>query len=249
MPSHILGSAAALATLLAGVPHAIGQDAAHTAETPRLRAPRLLDEAERWLGKLVDVEILEPLEGPTTLDALARLEYGQVGVRIPEGHTHSLTLVPAEFSLADPKRYRRRFDRVLVPPLLVRAELLEDLELRHGARRSFVLRVRSIETLPQEAPVRIHDVAELLADPQRFDRRVIEIEGTHVTGFERSALESRIWLEHTPDARIVGTPPEGWGTRRVRVVGTLFAQPNGHYGHLGAYPLLLRAREIEFRRQ
>jgi hypothetical protein len=237
----------ALAALLACLPIAAPAGVEGRTVAPRHRPAELIEHPDRWLGTDVYVEIVESLEGPATMEQLARAEYGQVRVRVPEAPATSLSLVPAEFRLDDPDRYRKRFDRVLRSPLLVHADLLEDPELRRGARRSLVLRVRSIETLPQPEPVRVSGIAELLADPRRFDRSVIEIEGMHVSRFEVSALDSKIWLERAPDARVVGTATAGWGARRVRVIGTLFSKPDAHYGHLGSYPLLLVAREIEYR--
>lgn len=147
----------------------------------------------------------------------------------------------------DPDRYRRRFEIVLTPPLRLRGELLEDPDLRRDEHRSYVLRVESIESLPVPAPIRVASVDELLADPARFDRATIEIEGTYEARFEVSALDGKVWLSTAPDARVVGAPSEGATKHRVRVIGTLFSRPGAHYGHLGGYPLMLVAREIEYR--
>jgi hypothetical protein len=221
--------------------------AASEVEPAAVRPEVVLSEAERLLGHAVVVDIVEPLHGPATAELLSRVEYGQVRVAIPEFGGAELSLVPAGFRLADPDRYRRRFERVLTPPLRVRGELLEDPELRRGNRRSYVLRVESIEPLPAPAPIHVASVDELLADPARFDRATIEIEGVHESRFEVSALEGKIWLSTAPDAHVVGARRKGVSKHRVRVIGTLFSKPGAHYGHLGAYPLMLIAREIEYR--
>lgn len=213
---------------------------------PPVRPTELIVEPGQFLGRSVEIDIFEPLRGPSTPEQLARAEYGQVRVVIPDFGGAELSLVPSGFRLEDPDRYRLRFDRVLAPPLRVRGELLEDPELRRGERRSYVLRVESIEPLPAPAPVRVVSVDELLADPARFDRATIEIEGTYETRFEVSTLEKKIWLSTAPDARIVGSPTRGATKHRVRVVGLLFSRPGAHYGHLGGYPLMLVAREIEY---
>ena len=214
---------------------------------PPLRPTSLLEGADRLLGRGVEVDIVESLVGPPTAERLATAEYGQVRVAIPDYGGAELSLVPADFRLADPDRYRRRFDRVLMSPIRVRGELLEDAELARGARRSFVIRVESIEPLAAPAPIRVASVDELLADPARFDRATVEIEGTYESRFEVSALERKIWLSRADGAKIVGAPAGGATKHRVRVVGTLFSKPGAHYGHLGGYPLLLVAREIEYR--
>jgi hypothetical protein len=216
-------------------------------ELARVGPGALLAKAEYFVGRTVEVDIVESLRGPATAEQLARAEYGQVRVAIPDFGGADLSLVPAGFRLEDPDRYRLRFDHVLAPPLRVRGELLEDPELRRGERRSYVIRVESIEPLPSPAPIRVASVDELLADPARFDRAIVEIEGTHETRFEVSALEKKIWLSTASDARVVGTPARGATKHRVRVVGTLFSKPGAHYGHLGGYPLMLVAREIEYR--
>lgn len=210
-----------------------------------VRPGDLLAEAPALIGHRVQVDIVESLIGPSTPERLATAEYGQVRVSVPEGG--ELSLVPAAFRLDDPDRYRHRFDRVLLSPLRVRGELLEDPELLRGERRSYVIRVEAIEPLALPAPIRVASVDELLADPARFDRATIEIEGTHETRFEVSALEGKIWLSRTADAKVLGAPKPGAPSHRVRVVGTLFSKPGAHYGHLGGYPLMLLAREIEYR--
>lgn len=230
---------------LAGFVLATAQVLAGSESSAPMRPGELLAEAPALTGRRVEVDIVESLIGPSTPERLATAEYGQVRVSLPEGG--ELSLVPAAFRLDDPDRYRRRFDRVLLPPMRVRGELLEDPELRRGERRSYVIRVEAIEPLALAAPIRVATVDELLADPARFDRATIEIEGTYEKRFEVSALERKIWLSRAADAKVIGAPKPGAPKHRVRVVGTLFSKPGAHYGHLGGYPLMLVAREIEYR--
>ncbi|MFN7940234.1 MAG: hypothetical protein U0X73_01435 [Thermoanaerobaculia bacterium] len=240
-------SAAFFATALHAAVLAAGPagGAAGVAPAP-LRADRLVEQVDRHLGQMVEIDIVEPLSGPSTPEQLARVEFGQVRVEIPDASGAQLSLVPRTFRLDDPNRYRQRFDRVLASPLRVRGDLLEDPELKAGKRRALVLRVESVTLLPPAPVVKVASVAELLADRERFDRATIELEGDYASRFEVSALAGEIWLEAAPGAKVLGTPSHGFGTRRVRVVGTLFAKPGARYGHMGGYAMLLVAREIEY---
>lgn len=214
-----------------------------------LRPTTLIEHSESHLRTTVQVDIVETLQGPRTADALASSEYGQVRVAVPDATGGELSLVAERFRLDDPNRYRLRFDRVLRSPLRVRGELLEDVELSRPRRKALVLRVLSIEPLELPPPVKVASVDELLANRARFDRRVIEIEGEHERGFEKSRLGGKIWLSFAPDAEIVNAPaggPTPRGRNRVRVVGVLFAREGAHYGHLGGYPLMLVASRVEY---
>ena len=214
---------------------------------PRLRPGDLVESAESHFGRTVVVDIVESLSGPSSPEALARLEYGQVRVNVPDARGGELSLVPEGFRLADPDRYKRKFDRVLASPVRVRGELLEDVELSRPGRRALVLRVLAIEPLALPPPIRVGSVEEILADRKRFDRSVVEIEGDYESRFEISRLSGKIWLSTYPDAEIVRPPANRQGRHRVRAVGVLFAREGAHYGHLGAYPLLLVAQRIEYR--
>ena len=68
---------------------------------------------------------------------LARLEYGQVEIRIPEGLNGRLSLVPQAFRMNDPNRYRQKFDRVIESPVRVRGEFLSDDEMSKAQRRPY----------------------------------------------------------------------------------------------------------------
>jgi hypothetical protein len=206
----------------------------------------LVENPAAHLGKTVDVDIVEPLIGPTTAARLATAEYGQVRVDSPDSRSADLSLVPATFRLDDADRYQKRFDRVLLPPLRVRGEFLEDRELSSsGRRRSYVIRVLLAQPLPKSTPIPVGSVADLLRDRARFDRATIEIEGELETRFEVSALEKVIWLARYPDAHVQGAPEKPWGRRRVRVVGVLFAKEGARYGHLGGYQLQLVATRVD----
>jgi hypothetical protein len=214
-----------------------------------LRPLDLIEHAERYLRRTVAMDIVEPLRGPTTKESLSRAQYGQVEVAIPEGSAGSLALVPANFHPNDPARYRGKFDRVLTSPLRVRGELLRDDEMSRDKRAAYVFRVATSETLTLEPPLAVRSVAEIAADPKRFDRRQIEYEGMYRHGFEISALDKEIWLATDVATTYVGRPAGG-GTpaapRRVRVTGILFAHPGAHYGHLGGHRYQLQAIRLEY---
>jgi hypothetical protein len=111
-----------------------------------LRPAELIESADSYLNRSVEVEIVEPLYGPSSAEQLARVEYGQVEVRIPEGASGRLSLVPKAFNVTDPNRYRQKFDRVIEAPVKVRGEFLKDDEMSKAERRPvFVVRVSSID--------------------------------------------------------------------------------------------------------
>src|SRR5689334_3377380 len=72
-----------------------------------LRASDLLDHPERYLNHSVDVDIVEPLSGPTSAAQLAASEYGQVEVRVTDS-ADWLYLVPTEFRPGDPNRFKHK---------------------------------------------------------------------------------------------------------------------------------------------
>lgn len=215
-----------------------------------LRPAAVVEKFDSLLGQTIQVDVVEPLHGPSTEEALAGLEYGQIRIDVPDASGGELSLVPEAFRLSDPERYKKKFDRVLTSPVRIRGDLLEDLELSRPNRRALVLRVLSIEVLELPAPIKVSSVDELLVDRARFDRQVIEIEGEHERGFEKSRLAGKIWLSFAPDVEIVNAPaggPTPRGRNRVRVVGVLFSREGAHYGHLGGYPLMLVASRVEYR--
>jgi len=213
-----------------------------------LRPLDLLQQADRHLGKTVVMDIVEPLRGPATKEALARAEYGQVEVSIPEGHAATLSLVPGNFHPNDPARYRDKFDRVLTSPLRVRGELLRDEEMSKEKRPAYVFRVVAVEPLTLGPPMAVGSLAEIAADPRRFDRKVIDYEGSYRHGFEVSALDKDIWLATDSGAAVLNKPPASSAVtpRRVRVTGILFARPGAHYGHMGGYRYQLQATRLEY---
>jgi len=214
-----------------------------------LRPADLLEHAGRYLHRTVEVEIVEPLGGPATAEALARSEYGQVEIRIPEGTGGNLFLVPSTFRLEAPARYHRKFDRVIQSPVRVRGELLRDEELSKAYRRpAYVIRVATFATLPMGSPQKVSSLKEIQADPARWDRKLITYEGVYKNGFEISALDRDIWLEIAPGAAVEGRPAgrSGISSNHVRVTGILFAKPGASYGHLGEYRFELLASKIEY---
>jgi hypothetical protein len=214
-----------------------------------LRPADLLEHAGRYLHRTVEVEIVEPLRGPATAEALARSEYGQVEIRIPEGTGGNLTLVPSTFRLEDPARYRRKFDRVIQSPVRVRGELLRDEELSKAYHRPvYVIRVATLAPLPLGPPQKVSSLQEIQSNPARWDRKLITYEGVYKHGFEISALDRDIWLDFAPGAAVDGRPSDrsGSGSHHVRVTGILFARPGASYGHLGGYHFELLASKVEY---
>jgi len=219
------------------------------AQSP-LRPGDLLANPNAIFGRSVEVEIVEPLEGPRSAAALAAAEYGQIRVWIPDGIGVDFSLVPASFRMEDPQRYRRKFDRVIAGPVRARGELLSDAELSKGLGRPvYVFRVASLEPLPPGPAVTVSSLAELQARSAELDRRRIVYEGIYRSGFEVSALDGVLWLAMASDTEILGTKPsweEGRKPQRMRVTGTLFSKPGARYGHLGGYPMQIQASKVEY---
>lgn len=222
--------------------------AAAFAQTP-LRPGDLLANPQSYLNRNVEIDIVEPLSGPRTPEALARVEYGQLRVELPDGFGIELALVPPGFQANDPNRYKRKFDRVIVPPVRVRGEFLSDDDLAKQTKRpAYVIRVASIEPLPL-APAEPVNLAQLKADGPRWDRKRVIYEGVYRSAFEVSTLDDAIWFGIAQNAVIVGkSSGENKGSRanRVRVTGMLFAKLKAHYGHLGSYRFELIADKVEY---
>ena len=211
-----------------------------------MRPSELIENANSYLNQTVDLDIVEPLYGPSKPEDLARVEYGQVEVRIPEGTIGTLSLVPAAFKASDPNRYRNKFDRVIESPVRVKGELLSDDELSKAMHRPvYVVRVLSMEPIVLGPPHKIASLDVIKSDPTQWDRKQIVYEGIYKTGFEVSALDE-IWLDTQPNTQIIKTGNAGGQGNRVRVTGILFARPGAHYGHLGGYKFQLTASKIEY---
>ena len=211
-----------------------------------LRTLELIENANTYLNQTVDLEIVEPLYGPSKPEDLARAEYGQVVVRVPEGMSGSLSLVPSAFKATDPNRYRNKFDLVIESPVRVKGELLKDEEMSKATRGpAYVVRVLSTEPLELGPPQRIASLDVIKADPAQWDRKQILYEGIYQTRFEVSSLDG-MWLETFPNAKIIKPASVGSQANRVRVTGILFARPGGHYGHLGGYQFQVTASKIEY---
>lgn len=213
-----------------------------------LRPGELLETPNTYLNQPVEVEIVEPLYGPTNAEQLARAEYGQVEVRIPEGLNGRISLVPQAFKVSDPNRYRQKFDHVIEPPVKVRGEFLKDEEMSNAEHKGiFVIRVTSIEPLVLGQPEKVGSLKKIESDPTRWDRKLITYEGLYQKGFEVSSLDGKIWVETFPTATII-KPNSTADTQlnKVRVVGILFSKPGAHYGHLGGSRFQLVATKIEY---
>jgi hypothetical protein len=180
---------------------------AQTKKSP-LRPAGLLENANAYLNRSVDLEIVEPLYGPAKPEDLLRTEYGQVEVRIPEGASATVSLVPAGFKATDPNRYRNKFDRVIESPVRVKGEFLRDEEMSKATNRSvYVVRVLSLEPIVMAPPHKI-SLAMIKADPAEWDRKQIVYEGIYQTRFEVSALDE-IWLDTGPNTQIIKTGSVG----------------------------------------
>jgi len=218
---------------------------AQTRKNP-LRPSDLIQSPDAYLNQTVDLEILEPLYGPSNPEALARVEYGQVEVRIPEGMSGTLSLVPPAFKPTDPNRYRNKFDRVIESPVRVKGEFWKDGEMSTASHRpAFVVHVLSMEPIVMGPPHKIASLNVIKTDPAQWDRKQIEYEGVYRTGFEVSALDE-MWLDTAPNTKIIKPGGASSQANRVRVAGILFARPGARYGHLGGYKYQLTASKIEY---
>ena len=220
--------------------------AAAQSTPPELTLKQLLSAPDNYLNRPIEVVIVEPLAGPATAKALASIEYGQVRIRVPDGGAVDLSLVPSAFRMSDPARYKQKFERPLASPIKVRGELLLDPEMSNKNRKSYVIRVAAYEALPLAVPKPVKSIAELDADPPKWDRQRIVYEGTYENRFEVSALDGRIWVGFSPTAEIVNAPSQRTGKHKARITGYLYAKSGGVFGHLGAYTYELVADKIEF---
>lgn len=229
---------------------ALGSTLGRAADAPTqpLTVADLIGEPEKYLDRIVEIDLVEPLFGPSTEEKLAQTEYGQIVVGTPR--YSNFNLVPAAFRLSDPDRYRRKFDRVLESPLRIRGELLNDQEIAASNHRPYalVLRVVSLQplALPEAEP--LHSLEEVKADPKHWDRKRVVYEGMYDSRFEVSALDRAMWLSFARNAQVVGAKEEAPGSprtpHRVRVTGILFG--GGFFGHLGHYRCELVASKIEY---
>jgi hypothetical protein len=244
MPGMQIWLALAFATMFGSSFDAAPAAAAPQAERQELTTSAIMSAPDRYLNHPVELVIVEPLRGPASAQALAALEYGQVRVDVPDGGPYDLSLVPSAFRLDDANRYKKKFDRPLMPPIKVRGELLLDPAFTH--RKSYVIRVASYEVLSPPTPRPVRSLAEIDADPAKWDRQRIVYEGTYESGFEVSTLDRKIWLGFSAATALVDAPARRAGTHRVRVTGYLFAKPGAGYGHLGGCAYQLVADKIEF---
>lgn len=214
-----------------------------------LRPNDLLDAPASYLGRDVDLVIVEQLSGPPTLEALAKADYGQIRVEVLDNQGKDFALVPAGFRQGDPNRYKLKFDRVIEGPIRVHGIFESDDDLAASLRHpAYVLRVASIAPLEREAPARLGSTAEIAARRDSWDRRLVVYEGVWTTGFEVSMLDDAIWLSPARGVTEIGTSPARQGGRtkeRVRVTGILFAKPGALYGHMGSGRYQLLASRIE----
>jgi len=215
-----------------------------------LRPADLLKNPKDYLNRSVEIEIIEPLTGPPTPQHLATAEYGQVRIEMPDAIGTELSLVPAAFRVEDPNRYHQKFDRVIQAPIRVKGEFLSDDDLAKNLHRPvYVLRVASWEAIAREPAVALHSIAEVKANPEKWDRKRVVYEGVFETRFEVAALDKEIWLGFEGNTEVVGKPVEispGRRVNRVRVTGTIYSNPSVRYGHLGGYAFELMASKVEY---
>jgi len=214
-----------------------------------LRPGDLVADPTKYLNKSVELDIVEPLRGPSTPEALSSISYGQVHVDIPDEGLTEFGLVPAAFKTEDPNRFKKKFERVITGPVRVKGEFLEDPEMAKSMRRPYyVLRVVSIEPLALESPVAVRSLEEIRTDSTKWNRKFITYEGTYESLFETSALDKDIWVSFQ-NPQIIGQPSKetnGKRVDRVRVTGFLFAKPGARYGHLGGYPFEILVSKLEY---
>lgn len=212
-----------------------------------LRPSELLAAPDKYLGKTVELEIVEPLYGPSTEAALKASEYGGMEVMIPDGGGPTLKLVPSAFKPEDPNRFKNKFDRVMRPPARVKGEFLKDAEMTESLHRPYYLiRVVSWEPMALEAPVTVKSLAEIKADPAKWDRKPVVYEGMYENRFEVSAVDKDIWLDFQANAQVLNRPADSSKPQRIRVTGVLFSKPGARYGHLGGYSFEILASQVEF---
>lgn len=211
----------------------------------------LIGHPEKYLGQVVTLEIVEPLNGPATLQAMATLEYPKYEIELPNARGRAeLSLVTPAFQLQDPNRYKKKFDKVVESPLRATGEFLQDAEMTTALRRPvYVVRLNSWEPLAKAAPVKISSLAELESDPSKWDRQRVVYEGVYENRFEASSLDGKIWLSFGRGVQVSNPPaeaPHGPVKNRVRATGLLFAKPGQTYGHLGGYSFELIADKVEY---
>jgi len=160
-----------------------------------LRPIELIENATNFLNRSVEVDILEPLWGPLRPEDLARAEYGKVEVRIPEGMSGRVSLVPEAFKINDPNRYRHKFNQVLESPLRVRGEFLKDDELSNSERRPvYVIRVSSIRirVVSLLSSSQISRIPELLRDQfPTADKKIRSISSVTLNFYSRNRRKAR----------------------------------------------------------
>jgi hypothetical protein len=215
-----------------GAPSSPGEPVPVDTPKPDLGAPvsgrpgDILDHPDRFLGHLVDLDIVEPLEGPQTEAARSSAEYGFYRVRIPDAVGTEVSLVPAGYTPRDERRYRLTFDTVLQAPLHVRGDVLLDPTL---TPKAYVVRVVASRALDLGPPVRVGDVSTLVDD--RYDRKLVEVEGEARSAFEVAAIGQNVWVSGGTYRPGTFPPPSSANGH----VGILFAKKGAMYGHLGGY--------------
>lgn len=226
---------------------ALGLILARSASAAPITPTELLASPDQYLGKSVEVRIVEPLYGPSTEAALKSVEYGQMEVMMPDVSGKTLDLVPSAFKPEDPNRFKKKFDRVIASPLTVKGDILKDAEMTESMNRPYyVIRVASWEPLNLGEPTAVKSLDQIKADPAKWDRKPVVYEGTYESRFEVSALDRDIWLQFQPNTQITNRPNDKEAAHKVRVTGILFSKPGSRYGHLSGYSFEILASKLEF---
>jgi hypothetical protein len=212
-----------------------------------IRPNDLFDNPQRFVGREIDVTIVEQLIGPSNAEELAAVEYGALQVLVPEHIGWGLALVPENFSMKSSYRYRLKFDAIIESPVIVRAVFEKDSALmKDTGRPIYVLRVLSTRATKPEIPIVLPRLAEITKGG--WDRRLIVYEGVLTWGFEKSTIDVTMWLtraRNVVEVGLIGSAQKGNTKEHVRVTGYLFAKPASIYGHMGSGRSELLATKIE----
>jgi hypothetical protein len=184
---------------------------------------------------VIDVDLLEDLDGPATEEERKRALRGAYTVC---GHGgHDIDLVPS------------KFDQVLAPPVRVHGRFVYEGDPRVAAfydtmcagwgdcmdeplcrkRPRYVLVVERVVALDLGRPIQIASF-EALGSDGLYDRKLVEVEGSIESGFEVHRI-GPMWVSYARFRSGAIPQPSGPG----RFVGILHAKPGARYGHMGGY--------------
>jgi hypothetical protein len=206
----------------------------------RLRVDAIADDPRAYIGRDLEVDIMEPIQGPTTNDERLhdydrhyRVELRESQEGEKEGSDTEIRLVPAGYRVDDPKRRELMFDTVMTAPLRVRGRLVDESEDHSHPVVAIV--VTQWWPLDLGAPIRVTSPA---AVGPWLDRKLIELHGKYIQGFESSAV-GPVWVYPVPAYLEASVPA---ASSPDVLVGVLFAKAGPRYGkrgrgygHMGMY--------------